>query len=154
MENVLSTITVLPSTKQEITNYCNKTKEAILNGDRDILTILKHLKAVESIIKILLKDEKIKEASNIEASKYPERTFEYDNCKFQLKNAVPKYDYSKCQDSEFITLQQDFDKAKSKLDARKKWLNSLKENYVDQTTGEVIIPPTKEQAEIVSVTLK
>lgn len=151
--NTLSTITILPSNKEEISIYCQQAKEEILAGDYDPLMILKQLKAFELVLDTLLKDPEIKHSFMNAAEKYGEKTFEHIGCKFQVKNAAARYDYSNCQDSEYNLRVQKVNAAKEDMKAREKYLQSLKDAIIDQETGEAIYPPLKTQETIVSVTL-
>lgn len=151
--NTLSTITILPGTKEEISIYCQNAKNEILAGDYDPLLILKQLKAMETVLKNLLSDEEIKKSFKKEAEKY-DKTFNHLGVEFQLKNLPAQYNYENCNDSELILLQQEFEMKKSQLKAREKFLQGLKNNYINQDTGEVILPPAKSQGTVVSVTFK
>ena len=150
----LNTITILPSTKKQISLYCNNIKEEILSGNNDPLKILRQLKAFESVIKELLKDNELKDCFITEAYKFENGQFEHDGCKFQVKNSPAKYDYSQCNDSEYNQLVNKLNLAKEQLKAREKFLQGITDVYINEDNGEIINPPVKMQHEVIFVTLK
>lgn len=57
METALSTISVLPSGKEQVQVFVRKLKDEILANDKDPLKILVQLKYIEKTIAEVLKDE-------------------------------------------------------------------------------------------------
>jgi len=152
--DTLSTITILPGNKKEVDSYYNNAKNELLNGNRDPLIILKHLKAYESIIKSLLADEEIEDTILNEAEKYGNKTFEYAGAEFQIKETGISYDYSNCNDSEWNDLKRQEEEIKKKRKEREETLKVHKEEWGDPETGEVIYPPVKKGKEKVILKLK
>jgi hypothetical protein len=152
MENALSTLSTLPENKQQLTDFKANLKNAILSGVKDGLEIKKLHKVLEEILKTF-KEPEVVEMIESEADKYHEKSFEYIGAKFQKRNNT-KYDFSVCEDSELIQLEQQEKLVKTNLKARQDFLKGLKENYINQETGEVIKPPAKTTSEILAITLK
>lgn len=153
MDKAISTLTVLPTTKAQISDYINQVKQSILSGEYDLLNIAKVLKSLGTIAETLLKDEEIKEAIQDEADKWHEKTFEHVNCKFQ-KRETANYDFSICEDSELTMLENEKRRIDAAVKARKDFLKTLKDFYVNQETGEVIKPAAKKIISSLAITLK
>jgi hypothetical protein len=149
----ISTLTIMPTTKAEITNYVRNIKESVLSGDYDLLEFAKILKSLETIVATLRKDTNIKDAIESDLDNYNEKTFDYLGCKFQ-KRETPSYDFSACEDSEYDMLENESNRINIALKARKEFLKSLKDFYVNQETGEVVKPPIKTVKSNLAITLK
>ena len=59
METALSTISVLPSNKEQVVTFVRNLKNEILANDKNPLPILVHLKFIEKTIAEILKDEEV-----------------------------------------------------------------------------------------------
>lgn len=149
----INTLTILPTTLAHIEDYVSQVKQSVLSGDYDLLEFAKILKSMETIISYLKKDAEISEAIKDDSDKWSEKTFDYSNCKFQ-KRETPNYDFSACEDSELIMLENEASRINIALKARKEFLKSLKDFYVNQETGEVIKPPEKTIKSSLAIILK
>ena len=152
MENALSTLSVLPSSKLELASFKASAKEAILNGYNEPLEILRTFKVFDEISK-LRADKEIKAYIEIESDKYTEKTIEAFGCEFQ-KREMPKYDYSACEDSELDMMENELKLLTENIKARKKFLITLKDNYINQETGEIVKPPVVTYTNSIAVKLK
>jgi hypothetical protein len=150
--NTLSTITVLPSTNDEINHFVESAKAEILSGNTDPLVIKRQLKAFREVIKNLEEDEEIKDYILTEALKYNGKTFDHACCKFQIRE-TPVYEYTFCNDSELNQLKAKLEMIKEQVKAREKWLQSLKEPFTNEETGEIIKPPAKKSTTVIAITL-
>jgi hypothetical protein len=142
-----------PSTKAEIQTYFEGAKASILSGNQSSLELFKHIKAFEDLIEQILKDVDIKKAVLREAETYGEKTFDVHGCKFQIRGKTD-YIYTFCDDPELKQLEQEQLLLKTKIDARKTFLKTLKEPYADRETGEIIKPASNKYTESVTITLK
>ena len=152
MENALSTLSILPANKSELASFKNSLKNAILNGTHDGLEVKRIFKILEEIVKVS-KDDDVKEMINSEADKYHDKTFEYIGCEFS-KADIPAYDYSACNDSELTMIEQELKRLSEACKARKSFLASLNEPYINQETGEVVLPPIKTTNTQIRIKLK
>ena len=66
----LSTLSVLPSNKEEVKRFSRMLKDEILAADRDPLKILVQLKLIEKVLEDVLKDEEIDHHFNKEFELY------------------------------------------------------------------------------------
>ena len=149
--NAISTITVLPSTKKEQDTYIALVKEQILSGYTKPLEIARQLKSFEDVIKALRDDKEIKALFLDEAQKYGAKTFD-DGAKFNLQSRK-LFDFSTCNDSEWIRLTNVINEAKTALKEREEFLKALKEPVALTEGGEVINPPSFTSNEILVITL-
>jgi len=148
--NTLSTITVLPSTKEEISIYVEGAKAEILNSTaNDQLNIWRQLKAFAQVIKQLEDDPEIKN-SVLECSHGHGKTFELKGAKFTLKT-LPKWNYSGTGDKRLEELEKQIADLKKLLSARQKMLQNLTGPVKDGDNE--IHPPMKIIDEVLSVTI-
>jgi hypothetical protein len=149
--NALSTITIMPSTRQEIDSFYQKAKTEIINGEENPLKILKQLKAVEKVVTELLKDKDIEDHILEEAEKYGQKKFEDYGVEFEVREIGARYDFNVTGDSTWQELKQKEEEIKRQRQEREKTLKAHKEEWVDSETGEVINPPVKSSKTKVTV---
>ena len=147
--NALSTITILPSTKEEQKNYIALVKEAILSGEQNPLIIARQLNAFAGILKELTSDKDIKACFMDEAQKYGSKTFDL-GAKFTLQTRKT-YDYS--SDTEWREINASIEALKGRLKEREEMLKHLTCEVADIETGEMLTPPPFESNEILVITL-
>ena len=148
MENALSTIRLLPASKQDLKTYTAKVKAEVLSGHYNALEVAGMLKAMEELVKALRSDKDIKDAINDEAEKYPEKTIEIGNFKITKTTRSTK-DYSGI-DSVLDDLNAQAEQLKSMIKARQAVIDS----GVNPETGETFAPVPKSTQSILTVTLK
>ena len=144
--NALSTITILPSTKEEQKNYIALVKEAILSGEQNPLIIARQLNAFAGILKELTSDKDIKACFMDEAQKYGSKTFDL-GAKFTLQNRKT-YDYTN-----WCEISASIEALKLQLKEREEMLKHLTCEVADVETGEMLTPPPFESNEILVITL-
>lgn len=153
MERAISTINYLPSNKEGIKKYTDKAISEILEGYEDPIKIAIQLKAMETIIDIIRSDEKVKKLIRNELEKYGNVTTN-ENAKIELAETGVKYDYSGCNLEEWKTLDNQIKLLASKKKGIEDYLKSLKEQTINETTGELINPPVKTSQSSFKITLK
>jgi hypothetical protein len=111
----------------------NKVAEGTLNA----LEAKLYLKSAEAVIGRAM--EAIDYEARREAEKYGEKSFKVKGVKVELATTGVKYDFTLCNDEELKTLEQAQAELKKKIDARRKFLQSIEGSLtlVDETTGEV-----------------
>ena len=147
--NALSTITVLPSTKEEQKNYIALVKESILSGEQNPLIIARQLNAFAGVLKELQADKDIRECFMLEAQKYGSKTFDL-GAKFTIQNRK-SYDYT--NDTKWSEINASIEALKVKLKEREEFLKHLTEPMADLDSGEIINPVPFESSEILVITL-
>jgi len=153
MENAISTINLMPSTQSEVDRMYLMIKNEILSGSENPLKLEVQLKAMEDLIKKLRSDEEIKDQMIIEGYKHPEKSFEMYGAKFTKTTVSVKYDFSDCNDQEYLNLKHITDSYKKELKEREDFLKGLKKSMADPESGEIINPPVKIGKESISVKL-
>jgi len=141
--DTLSTITIMPSTKQEMDNFYMKAKNEILSGNENPLKLLRQLKAIEKVVGDLLKDKDVEDEILIEAEKYGQKQIEEYGVTFEVKEVGTKYDYNVTGDSTWQELKEKEEQIKQQRQEREKQLKAHNKEWVDADTGEVINPPVK-----------
>lgn len=149
MTTALSHITVLPSTKAEITNFVELAVNEILSGEYNPLKIEVQLKAMEETIKSIRGNKDVKDQLLEEASKYPDKTFEFAGAKI-TKSSRSTYDFSACGDSVWNEMSENMAKMKDVIKAREAMLMT----GLNPETGETFQKPTQSTSEYLTITLK
>ncbi len=148
METINSTLSVLPSTKEQIQIFADKLMNELDNGETDALQLLKVQKAFDKVFDKI--KDKLREASIEAAEKYGKGKFGLNGAEYEVKEMGVKYNYEHCGDPKWKRLKED-------LKDRETLLKSLKESMamVDEETGEVITiyPPLKSSTTTVQITL-
>lgn len=153
MESAISTLTNLPTTKSDISNYVALVKNDILSGYIQAEATAIMLKSFEEIIKQIKADKEIKEYIQDACDLHNEKSFEYGDTKF-TKTERPNYDFKACESHRWLEASQNLMKAKSDLKGVEDWLKTIKEETIDTITGEMVKPPTVLKTSIVSIQLK
>jgi len=151
----ISVINNMPETKAEIKNFVQLVSDSVKEGNINPLTLTIKLKAVEEVAKQINKE--IKELATTEASKHG-KSFDYQNAKVEVAQVGVKYDYSKCQCSEWDELEMEIVRLKEKQKERETFLKTIKGQLtiVNEDTGEMstIYEPLRTGSESIKITLK
>lgn len=99
----------------------------------------------------------IKEQTITELEKTPERK-EYYGYEIQVTEAGISYDYSRCGDSQILSLYKELEELQARIKERETFLKGIKERFtiVDEASGEVMVlrPPAKKSTTTTKFTLK
>ena len=155
METTINTLSILPSTKDEIQNFSIKIISELESGMIKPLDLLKQIKCFEKVIE-QTKDTLLKMARE-EAEKYGAKSFEYKGVKIELAEVGTKYDYSQCNDFVLAKVSEDLSKLNESKKQRETFLKSLKEpiSLVDEESGDItqVLPPIKSSTSSLKVTI-
>ena len=150
--NAISTLTILPKTKQDINNYVELVKSDILSGYINPLESAQMLKSFEDIVKALRGDEQIKKYIESECDKYVEKSFSHNGSMF-TKQERTKYIYENCKDDVWNDLMTQKAQIEAAIKGREGWLKTLKYPTPDVNTGCIVNPPATEFQTVISITL-
>jgi hypothetical protein len=150
--NAISTLTILPKTKAEITSYVEAIKQDILSGYTNPLESAIMLKSFEDIVKALRLDTEIKRYIEFETEKYTEKTIEYAGAKI-AKSERTSYQFENCNDSLLNELVMKKTQIDAEIKGREAWLKTLKTITPDINSGELINPPATERTTVITITL-
>lgn len=129
MNEVLSTLKVMPETKSEIKQFSDSLLNSLIFGEINPLEMDGRLKALEDLIKIVRSSEELSEGMLIEAEKYGQKSFEEGNFKYQIKEVGTKYDFSQCNDSELNDLTEKIKELSAAKKERETMLKSINPEF-------------------------
>lgn len=154
METALSTIKLLPFSKQQVSIFSDQLKDSLENGHIDPLELAVYFKAIEETIK-QVKATMSKLAVN-EAEKYG-KSFQFKGAKIDVRENGVKYDYSKSGDIDWERLNSEINSLTSRQEEREDFIKSLKQpmTAVYEETGETytIYPPVKKSTTSIVISL-
>jgi len=146
MDTALSTISALPSNKEQVAVFSRNLKNEILANDRDPLKILVHLKMIEKVIADILKDDEIDYHFLKEFLLYEkEKEIEVNGAKLRAQETGVKYLYEDCGDPKWLDLNKQITELSEKKKEREKFLQNIPydNGVVDPDTGVFITRPPK-----------
>lgn len=148
MESATSTLSALPSNKEQISFFAQKIITELDNGEVDPLVLLKMKKSIDKVFEQV--NDKLRSCSVDVAEKYGKGKFGLHGAEYEVKEMGVRYDYDGCNDPVYTKMKSDIKK-------REAFLKSLTEpfKYIDPDTGEevTINPPIKTSTTTVQVTL-
>lgn len=147
METALSTLTILPSTKEQRESFVTNAVNEILSGNVNPLQVEIMLKAAQDTIEEIRKNNRVKFVVMEEADKYPEKSFEYGNFKV-TKSSRTINDFKGC-DPHLDELYRQMEALKLQIKAREQ----LVITGVDSSTGEVFKPVKSTVTEFLKIEL-
>lgn len=121
---------------------------------KDPLKVAVQLKTLEDLVKNLRSNTVIRSYIMNEADKYPDKTFKIDGVGFEKSETGVKFDFSKCEDSEYDELIKKKATIDNKIKSKTAFLKKLKEPYVKIDTGEIINPPLRTSNSYIKISLK
>ena len=145
METALSTISILPQTKEELFKFSRMLKDEIIADDKETLQILGKLKIIEKVVKDILEDKEVKARFLRDRQAYSDKEIvKFNGIDFSVRETSVKYDYNASGDVKWMDLDA---KIKDLTEARKereKLLQNLPpEGMVDPDNGNFITRPPK-----------
>lgn len=154
--SALSTLSILPSNREQLKTFSRMLKNEILASDRDPLKILVQLKFIEKLIEDILKDEGIEYHFLKEFLMYErEKIIEVNGAKLMQTEVGVKYDYEASGDPKWFDLDKQAKEIAEKKKEREKFLQSIPydQGVVDPETGVFITRPPKSSKTKVKVVL-
>lgn len=155
-ETALSTLSVLPSNRDELKTFSRNLKNEILEGNTDPLKALVRLKFIEKLIEDVLKDEELDHLFVKELENYgKEKVVQIAGAKLMQTEVGVKYIYEESGDPKWFDLNKQAQEIAEKKKEREKFLQGIpyNEGVVDPETGVFITRPPKTSKTKVKVTL-
>jgi hypothetical protein len=154
-ESAISILRKLPESKSQADNFVRLIRESIENGETDVLLAYKNISMLEHIFKKLKSDLIIKDVVLEEAERFNQKTFEYQNTKFTIKEVGSTYKYERCNDTVWNDLSEKIKELTDKRKEREAFLRTIKRGMeIYNEEGTLIEPPIKQSTTAVTVTLK
>ena len=136
--------------------FANDIVNRIQVGEIDSINVHLQLKAMEEIIKQIQSNATYKKTLLEDAEKYG-KSFDKYNGKFTIKEVGVKYDYSKCNDSILLELEEKAAELDAEIKERQAFLKTVPSSGIDiiDFNGEVlkVYPPSKSSTTSVTVQL-
>ena len=162
MSNELTTTSILSlfqTTKEQRESFAIDLIERIESGSVNPLEIHLQVKCMDDVVKLINSNTVYKKSILSSAENMGEKSFQFHNAKFEIKETGVKYDFSRCEDpllSRLYTQQSELD---GKVKDRESMLKTVPQKgmiVTDEETGETftVYPPSKSSTTNVSVTLK
>ena len=153
METALSTISILPSNKEELVVFGRMLKDEIIADDKETLPILGKLKIIEKLVKDILEDKDVKERFKTDRLRYSEKEIvKLNGIDFNLREVGIKYDYNASGDVKWMDLDKQIKELTDVRKEREKLLQNLPlEGLVDPDNGNFITRPPKSSETMVVV---
>lgn len=145
METALSTISILPSGKEQVQLFVRKLKNEILANDKEPLKILVQLKYIEKTISDILKDEDIDYHFLKEFLLYDKNEqVKINGAELRQSEVGVKYYYEDSGDIIWTDLEKQIKELSDKKKEREKFLQNIPDGgTVDPNTGLFITRPGK-----------
>jgi hypothetical protein len=153
METALSTISILPSNKEELAVFGRMLKDEIIADDKETLPILGKLKIIEKLVKDILEDKDVKDRFKTDRLRYSEKEIvKLNGIDFSLREVGVKYDYNASGDAKWMDLDKIIKELTDQRKEREKLLQNLPpEGLVDPDNGNFITRPPKTSETMVIV---
>ena len=131
MQTAVSTLSVFPNTKEQVSLFANKLRTELENGEVNPLEIITMQKAIEKVFDAV--KPTLSELARAEAEKHG-KSFDFKGAKIECVEVGTKYDFSECG-------HLDYDDLCEKINQ----LTEMKKNY------ETMIKTYKEPQDLVSI---
>ncbi|QBQ41113.1 hypothetical protein E2P86_08070 [Sphingobacterium psychroaquaticum] len=138
---MLSSSSILNITKSEIKTIASDFVARVLEGEEDHLKALVAIKKGSELFKELESQVRQAVSGKIKLQKGEELSM--FNATITEKESGVKYDFSYCEDGEWDSLNREMETIKAKLKIREDFLKTLRKEFIDEDTGEVIQPPLR-----------
>lgn len=154
-----SILSLFQTDKSQRESFASDIVQRIDNGEVDPLIVHLQLKCMEDIIKVINSNSSYKNAILEASQQQGQKTFQFHNSKFEIKEVGVKYDFSKCEDIVLAKLHKQLEDLSAEVKARETMLKTVSEKgmiVTDPETGETftVYPPAKSSTTSVAVTLK
>lgn len=150
-------INELPISKESINSLAIKAVEE-LSEHGGFVFATERLSAMKEYCDKIREDKRFIEGVRSEIELHGKELKTKDNTKIELAETGTKYDYSGCNDTEYIKLLSDLEKAKEAVKDRETFLKGVPTKgfaVTDEDTGDIttIYPPVKTSTSSFKVTL-
>lgn len=146
----------LPYSKADIQDFFNKILDLLDAGTHKPSDILLRFKAFDKVFDAV--KPHLTELVVNEISLYPKAEANILGAEFKVAEAGVSYDYTRCGDVKWESLNQQLESIKVDIKKREEFLKGIKghETIVDEISGEIltIYPPIRKSSTSIKVTIK
>ena len=153
MQTAVSTLSVFPNTKEQVSLFANKLRTELENGEVNPLEIITMQKAIEKVFDAV--KPTLSELARAEAEKHG-KSFDFKGAKIECVEVGTKYDFSECGHLDYSDL---CDKINQLTEMKKNYETMIKTYKEPQNlislNGDVmtVYPPKKTSTSSIKVTL-
>lgn len=143
MERAISTLRLLPETREQQNRFAQQIVEHVTDGYGDVMEVELFLRAIENVIKDVRKNTEYKDVLEDEVYANPAKTFKVKTANI-TKGQRTTYDFS--GDHTWAEL-------KKSITEREKLLKTVNDHnkVVDEDTGECLVQPGRKYTEYLQV---
>lgn len=153
MQTAVSTLSVFPNTKEQVSLFANKLKAELENGEVNPLEIITMQKAIEKVFDAV--KPTLSELARAEAEKHG-KSFDFKGAKIECVEVGTKYDFSECGHLDYSDLCEKI----NQLTEMKKNYETMIKTYKEpqnliSLNGDVmtVYPPKKTSTSSIKVTI-
>jgi len=153
MQTAVSTLSVFPNTKEQVSLFANKLKSELENGEVNPLEIITMQKAIEKVFDAV--KPTLSELARAEAEKHG-KSFDFKGAKIECVEVGTKYDFSECGHLDYSELCEKI----NQLTEMKKNYETMIKTYKEpqnliSLNGDVmtVYPPKKTSTSSIKVTI-
>ena len=153
MQTAVSTLSVFPNTKEQVSLFANKLKSELENGEVNPLEIITMQKAIENVFDAV--KPTLSELARAEAEKHG-KSFDFKGAKIECVEVGTKYDFSECGHLDYSDLCEKI----NRLTEMKKNYETMIKTYKEpqnliSLNGDVmtVYPPKKTSTSSIKVTI-
>lgn len=151
-----SVITLFETDKQQRETFVRDFVARVTEGEIDPVKAHYSLKCMEQIIKGI-SDDSMYKVTVLDAAEKHGKKFGYMNSEISIREAGVKYDYSKCNDPEYLELVEKLKNLNEAVKEREAWLKNIPSTGINVMIDDELVhitPPSKTSSTTVVVTLK
>lgn len=153
MQTAVSTLSVFPNTKEQVSLFANKLRTELENGEVNPLEIITMQKAIEKVFDAV--KPTLSELARAEAEKHG-KSFDFKGAKIECVEVGTKYDFSECGHLDYSELCEKI----NQLTEMKKNYETMIKTYKEpqnliSLNGDVmtVYPPKKTSTSSIKVTI-
>lgn len=153
MQNAISTLNILPTTKDERKVFVDMYINELQNGYTEPKIEALKLKAYKSFIEEIESRKEFKELVRKEVEKENKGIYSTELGKIELVEVGTKYDFSSTNDSELFDMYEKMETLKENIKARETFLKTIKSEAYG-SDGVQLFAPIKSSTSSIKITLK
>lgn len=154
-----SILSLFQTTKEQRETFANDIIQRLESGNVNPLEVHLQVKCMEDVVKVINANPSYKRFVLEASENMGQKSFQFHNAKFEIKETGVKYDFSKCEDVVLSRLYEQQEIIGKAVKDRETMLKTVSEKgmiLTDEETGETftVYPPAKSSTTSVAVTLK
>lgn len=141
MENTLSVLRYLPTTKGEVASFAEKAKREILAGNQNVGDLILLSKFIDLTMEAIFKSDEVKKLFAEEIAKYPKGQMDYKGARVSMKS---RRTWNFKASKKWCELYD-------QMAALELTMKSIKTEVADTETGEITPPATFTESDYIEI---